>query len=380
MTLQSRLLGVFAQYPDPRVGVLTTEVVVYRGYRYRYPRSAPWISDGASPYLVPGDRYRLPGLVEARCDIARLEAVAVGGLTEEEEAVFRQLPPLLSDEDARIVGAYWVEMIRSGKYYTDTTVNMTEHTKYDALVPWLARLVAAELRLVRKGKQDANALYSTLLRLSHNLDLIADWGHGTHPNIMNLTLGQVLYRARRWHAALARQKMLEAVSTGEVVYRFRDGWTVQRLTTYKHLQDEGRAMGHCIGQGEHYYGTILRGTHAAFSIRDADGHPVVTLYGSVDEDGIVHLEQAKLRENALPHTEEICNRIAEAGVHVGWEPGHSHHYEDLPSDRTGANVYWYITHDLRKCKELYDKRVEELRKKRLPIPDMPEFRFWKGYC
>jgi hypothetical protein len=307
VTLQSRLLGVFAQYPDPRVGVLTTELV-----RSAAPRFS-------SLYLRSASKYDLPGLVQAYHDFAELENRR--DFTDEERASFWQLPSLLSDEDAHHVGAYWFDMLQGGDYY-DSDVRVTEPTKYDALVPWLARLVAVELRSVRKGKQDANALYTTLRSWPRELSAVADWAHATHPDLMRLTWNQAVYRTRRWHAALARQEKAKALSSGEVVYRYSDGWTVQRLTTAEHLRDEGRAMGHCIG-GSHYFDTLLRGTHAAFSIRDEQGVPKVTLYGRFtcpDPDAELVLEQAKLRANRLPQTRDICHRIAEAGVALRWVP------------------------------------------------------------
>lgn len=66
----------------------------------------------------------------------------------------------------------------------------------------------------------------------------------------------------------------EANSQGDVVYKFHDGWTIQKLTTEDQLQYEGDEMGHCVGGYSHQVG---EGQTIIYSLRDPKGNPHVTM-------------------------------------------------------------------------------------------------------
>ena len=122
--------------------------------------------------------------------------------------------------------------------------------------------------------------------LHTNLSTIVDWAAATRPNIMQLSYNQAIRRANAWHRKLEKEERQKGVEAGEVVFRFPDGWTVQRLTTFPHLKQEGKAMHHCVGQVPHYWRGMERGEIGIYSLRDPEGKPRVTLemdlmYGEV---------------------------------------------------------------------------------------------------
>lgn len=66
----------------------------------------------------------------------------------------------------------------------------------------------------------------------------------------------------------------EAEAQGEVVYKYDDGWTMQKLTTPEQLQFEGDEMGHCVGG---YSNQVENGSNIIYSLRDPKGMPHVTI-------------------------------------------------------------------------------------------------------
>ncbi|MDE2103047.1 MAG: PcfJ domain-containing protein [Patescibacteria group bacterium] len=67
-----------------------------------------------------------------------------------------------------------------------------------------------------------------------------------------------------------------AEEQGEVVYKFDDDWTIQRLTTPEQLQYEGDEMGHCVG-GYEYANHAATGQDQIYSLRDPKGEPHITI-------------------------------------------------------------------------------------------------------
>lgn len=79
-----------------------------------------------------------------------------------------------------------------------------------------------------------------------------------------------------------------SLAAGETVYKFDDGYTIQKLKTPENLQYEGDEMGHCVGD---YSQPVEAGDTAIYSLRDPKGKPKVTMeieaqYGEPDAMGI----------------------------------------------------------------------------------------------
>ena len=110
-----------------------------------------------------------------------------------------------------------------------------------------------------------------------NLPGIVDWASDARPNIMQLSYNQAIRRSNAWHRELKKKEIAESVEPGEVVFRFGDGWTVQKLSTRAHLKQEGAALDHCVGQARHYGDEMQEGKIEVYSLRDQKGSPWVTM-------------------------------------------------------------------------------------------------------
>jgi hypothetical protein len=216
------------------------------------------------------------------------------------------------------------EYIDKGKWYSGGA--RLDTREWDKLLPWialqcqralkgkLAPLTAAQNRAA--GLRGVPTKFGQLKRLIGKRDEVRDWVNETRPQLMQLTIPQVLYRQARWHAALLRQERANA-EPGKVVMRFDDGWTVQELTTRSQLGAEGKNMGHCVG-GLSYFDAVTSGDIQIFSLRDAKGIPRVTLEVEVAfwQSGkgakkILnrYLRQAKTRGNKTPKKRDMCKKI-----------------------------------------------------------------------
>jgi uncharacterized protein YjbI with pentapeptide repeats len=103
---------------------------------------------------------------------------------------------------------------------------------------------------------------------------------------------------------------------GEIVYRFRDGWTVQSLQTPEQLAEEGEAMQHCVG-GDDYCHLVEEGDVIIYSLRDPGGNPHVTMEYGVQEE---RFQQIEGKQNSTPRAEYQA-RVQEFILNVyGGEP------------------------------------------------------------
>jgi hypothetical protein len=193
------------------------------------------------------------------------------------------------------------ERVRPADYVAELTANVHRHNSlYEwggaqlpatqpaaDMLPWVAKLL---LETYRDGHQryapyadippHKPSAYDAMMvgaatKIARALPRISDWAHATHPDLMQLTLGQAKHRSDRWHAQLEAKEKAAGVLQGEVVYRFADGWTVQNLTTKKHLDSEGDYQAHCVGRAG-YWDQVQQGTTEIRSLRDPDGKPVIT--------------------------------------------------------------------------------------------------------
>jgi len=109
----------------------------------------------------------------------------------------------------------------------------------------------------------------------------------------------------------------ESENQGEVAYEYKNGWTMQRLTTPEQLQYEGDEMHHCVGG---YASEVEDGTSLIYSLRDNKNTPYVTIevegnfpWKSMFDKPINQLDENEARElgkemdagrvNAFPHLE-----------------------------------------------------------------------------
>jgi hypothetical protein len=300
VTLQRRLEWVWKTYGErrPDVAFLTGEVVreagqpaYTRGMYIVAPRTWPMREDGRVLLATPMEQLRLDA----------------GELTEGKAETLR--------DAVAFVFSHWVA---TGRWWDDSRIDAP--SRYDKLVPWIARSLAS-YPTPRSTNDMAYALVNTL-------GDIADWAEATRPDIMRLTLTQVLYRSRRWHAGLVRKAEAGEVDPGEIVFRFPDGWSVQRLATREQLKCEGGALAHCIGTVQSYGDYMLSGFADIYSMRDENGVPRYTFYIEkttrvVDSDlsfrdvPRLSVKQVKGLRNKRPKLAKDCVKILAFLDHLG---------------------------------------------------------------
>jgi hypothetical protein len=242
-----------------------------------------------------------------------------------------------------------LDSVRKGSYHEGENL---DRSRYDKYVAWLARevkrIIDARNRGTLKVGSGTQRKWDTLdrsraaalarnprsfllqwdadnyqpsaqheeagrrFKLIHtNLPAIVDWASDARPNIMQLSYNQAIRRSNAWHRELKKKEIAKAVEPGEVVFRFPDGWTVQKLSTRAHLQQEGAALDHCVGQARHYGDEMQEGRIEVYSLRDPEGRPWVTMEALPNwktRNSPRSLIQAKALKNRKPNR-ELADRI-----------------------------------------------------------------------
>jgi hypothetical protein len=158
---------------------------------------------------------------------------------------------------------------------------------------------------------------------------VLDWVRATHPNPRAFAFRPALDAAKAWHATLPMETTPGGASRGVVVATFADGATIERLLTAKNLQDEGKAMGHCVAN---YEGYAASGDRLYFSYRDPQGHSQATwemVPGRVEswepppitrtpqEPGLRWEEPPRTLQIQGPRNREIHDALAQRRI-AGW--------------------------------------------------------------
>lgn len=171
------------------------------------------------------------------------------------------------------------------------TIERNYHNeRTDPLMPWLAREWKKGRIIHNKGPQyndlrfDAGPDYEHENGRFHQLssDQLnhwADWYHSDHPSrrgkdIMQMKTPDMHQTIQDWDQEMRENAQDQAQTRGEIVHSYPDGWTIQRLTEPQQLEDEGDAMGHCVGG----YHNLVQGGHSMiYSLRDHNNTPHVTM-------------------------------------------------------------------------------------------------------
>jgi hypothetical protein len=103
------------------------------------------------------------------------------------------------------------------------------------------------------------------LRRSGNL--IAQWSKATRTDLMKLSLAEVLEKSKGF-------RIKKKVEHGEIVYKFKNGWTVESLKGKRQLDCEAGFLSHCVYT---YKTRVDIGESEIYSLRDPDGVPYVTM-------------------------------------------------------------------------------------------------------
>lgn len=149
------------------------------------------------------------------------------------------------------------------------------------MIPAVARWIAVT-RAESEGLGEGNRSWTNVLflrrvaELQRELQYLCDWYLGDRPDLGAFrTFQSALDAAVRWHSNLERAQI--KLHRGMVVYEWPDGWFVTELRTWQMFVQEGRALGHCVGQGREYWDAYTRGDANYYSMRRPDGQPWFTI-------------------------------------------------------------------------------------------------------
>jgi hypothetical protein len=200
----------------------------------------------------------------------------------------------------------------------------------DPLFPWMATQLAKLLKIDDKY----DSYYSWRRSLTHRGNLLAQWYDAERPDLGKYNLFDAYEQAERWQ----KQKDIETPPTqGEVVTKLANGWTAQKLTTRKQLEEEGERMVHCVGG---YHRAVADGSSIIYSLRDPEGHPHVTIEVKPPNsgggwrttmgrgrDGRPYVEQTMGYEDEnppadefMPYVEEFWQWLESEGVRTPYVP------------------------------------------------------------
>jgi len=209
-------------------------------------------------------------------------------------------------------------------------------TKYERLVPWVAKLMARVLRDARRNRLEAQSprelrnyeydsqdndveLPETAQKVlqwqdfyARNLEPLADWyqyemeeaRQRNRPiqDIMPMSWDEAAEKMNQWHDEIARLTAQRAAVPAEHAFDMADGWSLQRLLTKVQFDGETSVLFHCVGTGSNYRHQVERGEIAIYSIRDSAGVPRYTIEVILPSrnDPTTRINQVKGTKNCLP--------------------------------------------------------------------------------
>ena len=203
--------------------------------------------------------------------------------------------------------------------------------------PWAALMGVARLPSVEVHRLNTVVVSVTSTSDRNGLSDLMDWYREVRPrvDILRMSMAEALAASEAWHDRFV-VSMEGAPRPGEAVFRVHEypGWTVQRLTTRKQLEDEGKTLGHCIG-GRHYYDQSRKGLIELYSLRDPDGKAWASWEIVVNRNGSKTIKQLKSKNNdSLVSVEMGTLEERRVARDVAWEfstsplIGHQGHLPD----------------------------------------------------
>jgi hypothetical protein len=154
---------------------------------------------------------------------------------------------------------------------------MREPSDADGIFPWVARELSKLSKATIRKIEDAadppaaipehSAYRAWLTGLRRSGNLIAQWAKANRVDLMKMSLVEALDASRGF-------RVKKKVEHGEIVYKFKSGWTIESLKGKKQLDCEGDFLSHCVYR---YKDAVDRGRSVIYSLRDPDGVPYVTM-------------------------------------------------------------------------------------------------------
>lgn len=147
--------------------------------------------------------------------------------------------------------------------------------RYETLIPWAAAKLSGALKAAEAG--DERGLNTRMRRYFAARDSLVRYGTaiGQYVEATGIDIGKLSIDGAV-EAAKEHGDEETVSERGEVVWRFDNGYTVQRLRTPSQLCEEGDVMQHCVGGGS-YDEQVAKGGVEIYSLRGPKDHPHVTM-------------------------------------------------------------------------------------------------------
>jgi hypothetical protein len=177
------------------------------------------------------------------------------------------------------------------------------HHRLDFLLPWVAQQL-----LVGGGSASSPVVLCQELLDAGVFDYLED---ERPADLMQLGPEGLMDRADTWHERFRSSGEGTAAEPGLTVFRWLDGWRVDRLVTKSQLEDEGESMSHCVGG---YWPSVRDGSTIILSARDPEGIPRVT--AEITSEGhviqVVGVENSTPPEDAGARIRHVLSPLAKA--------------------------------------------------------------------
>jgi len=216
-------------------------------------------------------------------------------------------------------------------------------TPADPLFPWMATQLVRTAKVVERQppqeREHTEEYYTLLNALRSRGTLLAQWFVATRPDLTKLDAAEAIEAAEEW-AEEREQGEKAQKQQGEIVHTFKDGYTVQKLTTKEQLEAEGDVMQHCVG-GHGYYDEVRRGRTEIYSIRDPKGLPHVTIEFDPKALNVKQVQGKQNRESAPKYklyVEEFTETLPKHPAHIRAIMDALDKYDSTTDDETLVDI------------------------------------------
>lgn len=163
---------------------------------------------------------------------------------------------------------------------------LPEQHPHDFLIQWIARELGRASKRVWRGATGQQYIHLQA-ELVDKSPAIAMWAEQERIDLSKTSAAEALEAIKHFDAFKGEMPQ------GEVLFRFDDGWTVQKLTADEQLEAEGEAMQHCVGS----YCIDDSPDIRIMSLRDERGMPHATMEWNLD---LERFTQIKGKQNDTP--------------------------------------------------------------------------------
>jgi hypothetical protein len=254
-----------------------------------------------------------------------------------------------------IAGSEWASNREPSVEFVDTVATLAQElpgfrrrSPVEGMFPWMATQLAKALKDAERrhrGRGITKTVYTgheyahIMTTFKHKGTALGQWFQDVHPNLTKLSFEEAMEEFKGWEEEQVDED--EEIPQGEIVYEFKDGWTVQELETEEQLDAEGDIMQHCVAG---YCDAVKAGTTTIYSVRDPKGRPHVTIEFDPDLK-FVKQTQGKQNDKPAPKYQKYVDEFLASGTLPEMDPATKAAYEAL--EKHDGDDDEYMRHEVR---------------------------------